>query len=287
MTRRTHPLIERPFLLGCALLLGLLVAAPGAQAGPWSRSQGKFYLKLEQGFFVANSYVDASGRVVKGTEYLGATTSLYAEVGIWKELHLMTYLPYSIARNTFNDGGSFLNFGGGDAIFGVQYTPPIPMAAKTAVRVEFKVPFYDVAGIEGPLATQFPAFGDGQLDVTFWLSAGYALRRTPLYFVAEVGYRHRTELFVGDGDTRKFGDGFVWQAQVGYTIKKRVLVSLNFGGLLPFKQDAWTKGYATLGPSLHIPIWKGLAAEARFDPIIWARNSSMGFGFGFGMSYRR
>lgn len=277
----------RAALLTCAIALGTLLGAPRAEAGPWTQSQGHFYLKLDQGFFVAKSYVDASGQVIKGTEYLGATTSLYAEVGIWKELHLMTYLPYSVARNTFRDGGRFLNVGGGDANFAVQYSPPFKIAAKTALRVVFKVPFYDVASIGGPLAAQFPAFGDGQMDVTFWLSAGYALRRKPLYFAAEVGYQHRTEVFVGKGDARHFGDGITWLAQVGYIIKKRVGISLNFGGLVPFRKDAWTKGYITLGPSLFVQVWRGLSLEARFDPILWAQNSSMGFGFGFGLSYKR
>jgi hypothetical protein len=273
-------------IVTAALAASLLIASP-ALAGPWTQNQGHFYLKVEQGFFVADSYVDASGQVIQGTQYLGATTSLYAEVGVWKGLHLMTYLPYSFARNTFDDGGRFLNAGGGDAQFGVQYSPPLRVATKTAVRVELKVPFYDMAGIEGPLATQFPAFGDGQLDVTFWLSAGYSLRRKPLYFLAEVGYRHRTEVTVGQGDGRRFGDGFVWLAQVGYTIKKRVGVSLTFGGVVPFREDAWTKGYVTLGPAVYVPVWRGLALEARFDPILWARNSSLGFGMGFGLSYKR
>jgi len=274
-------------LLLCAAGLSVLLDAPRAEAGPWTQDQGRFYLKMDQGFFVAKSYVDASGAVIKGTEYLGVTTSLYAEVGVWKGLHLMTYLPYSFARNTFRDGGRFLNVGGGDANFAVQYSPPFKMSAKTAVKVDFKVPFYDVAGIRGPLAAQFPAFGDGQLDVTFWLSAGYALPRIPLYFVAEVGYRHRTEVFVGHGDARRFGDGLVWLAQVGYIIRNRVGLGLNFGGLVPFREDAWTKGYISLGTALFVRLWRGLSAEARFDPILWARNSSMGFGFGFGLSYKR
>jgi len=276
-----------PALLPVALVIALVVTVTTAEAGPWTQNQGRFYLKVDQGFFVANSYVDASGQVIRGTEYLGATTSLYAEVGIWKGLHLMTYLPYTFARNTFEDGGRFLNAGVGDAQLGVQYSPPIRMASKTALRVEFKVPLYDVAGIEGPLAPQFPAFGDGQLDVTFWLSAGYSLPRRPLYFLAEVGYRHRTEVFVGQGDTRRFGDGLVWLSQVGYTIKKRVGVSLTFAGVVPFREDAWTKGYLTLGSGLYVLLGRGLAVEARFDPILWARNSSLGFGFGFGLSYKR
>ena len=66
-----------------------------------------------------------------------------------------------------------------------------------------------------------------------------------------------------------------------------MLVAVNFGGIVPFKNDGITKGYLTLGPSLYVPIWKGLAAEARFDPVVWARNSSRGYGFGFGLSYKR
>jgi len=268
-------------------VLGALSLSATVSAGPWTQSLGKAYVKLDQGFFLANSYVDASGRVVKGTEYLGITTSLYAEVGLWKGLHIQAYFPYTIAENTFGDGARFRNAGGGDAQLALQYSPPFRWPVKTAVRVDFKVPLYDVADIGGPLATQFPAFGDGQLDITFWLSVGYSLPRTPLYFFAELGYRHRTEVHVSDGDARTFGDGIAWFAQVGYTIQKLVLLSVNFGGVVPFQEDPWTKGYATLGPALYIPIYKGLAAEARFDPVVWAHNSAKGYGFGFGLSYKR
>ena len=160
-------------------------------------------------------------------------------------------------------------------------------AWRLAGRLELKVPLYDVGGIDGPLAPQFPAFGDGQLDVTFWLSGGYGFQKIPLYLFAEVGYRHRTEHYVGDGDSRRFGDGMALAFQVGYTIRRRVLIAANVNATVPFTEDAVTKGFVSVGPSLFIPVYKGLGVEARFDPIVWARNSSRGYGFGVGLSYKR
>lgn len=263
----------------------LLLGAADAGAGPWTKNLGQVYVKLNEGFFLADSYLDASGQVIEGTDYLGLTTSLYFEVGVWRGLQVWGYLPHVVARNSFDDGSRFLQAGGGDALVGLQVTP-IQLPFPWAVKLEVKLPMYDVGGIEGSLAPNFPASGDGQVDLTFYLSAGASLGSIPLYAFGEVGYRHRTEAYIGTGDTRSFGDGFAFFAQVGYTFFDRVLVALNSGGIIPFQNDGVTKAYVTLGPALVVPIWRGLAAEASFDPVIHARASSPGYGFGFGLSYK-
>lgn len=275
--------------------LALLLWANNAQAGPWTKGLGEFYIKVGEGFFLSDSYVDSSGRTVAGTNYLGATTSVYAEIGIYKGLQLQAYLPYTIAQNSFSSGrlDSALNVGGGDAVFAIQYSPPLPISFPLAVKIDVKVPLYDVGGIKGFDANSFPAFGDGQVDVGFWLSAGHALGSIPFYFFTEVGYRLRTESFVGTGNTNRFADGFVFSAQVGYTLFKRVLVAANVGGVIAFDmsdtslEGQVTKSYVSVGPSLYVPLWRGLAAEASFDPIVYSRNSAAGLGFSCGLSYKR
>jgi hypothetical protein len=277
------------------ICLALLAWASDAHAGPWTKGLGEFYVKVGEGFFLSDSYVDSTGKTVEGTSYLGATTSIYAEVGIYKGLQLIAYLPYTIAQNTFSSGrvDSALNVGGGDAVFAVQYSPPLPISFPFALKVDVKVPLYDVGGIKGFDANSFPAFGDGQVDVGFWVSAGHSLGSIPLYFFAEVGYRLRTEAFIGTGNSNSFADGFVFSAQIGYTLFKRVLLAANVGGVVAFDmsdtslEGQVTKSYITVGPSLYIPLWRGLAAEASFDPIVYSRNSAAGMGFSFGLSYKR
>ena len=272
------------------IAIALLLAAPGhALAGPWSKSWGEVYVKLGESIFLADSYVDASGQVVLGSEYLGATTFVYYEVGIWRGLMAWGYLPYLVAQNSFDDGSRYLQAGGADALLGLQYSPlfldlPVPLA----VRLEFKVPFYDVGGnAADPLASRYPAAGDGQLDVTFWLSAGGSVPGIPLYFFGEVGIRHRTEHYTGVGDDRALADGLTFAAQVGYTIRHRLLVAVTTGGVVPFSSDEVTKGYITVGPVLALLLPRGLALEAAVDPIAWARNASPGVGFSLGLSFKR
>ncbi len=275
----------------CTLALLALLATPTpAAAGPWSKGWGELYVKLGESLFLADSYVDASGRVVRGAEYLGATTSLYFEVGIWRGLMAWGYLPYIVAVNSFDDGSSYLQAGGADALVGLQYSPsealglPLPLA----VRLEFKAPLYDVGQHrDDPLASRYPAPGDGQLDMTLWLSAGGSLPGRPLYFFAEVGYRHRTEAYIGQGDTRAFGDGIALAAQVGYTFRRRMLLAANFNGVVPFSADEVTKGYLVVGPVLAVLMPRGLAIEFTVDPIVWARNASPGVGVSLGLSFKR
>jgi hypothetical protein len=231
--------------------------------------------------------------VISGTNYLGSTTSLYFEVGIWKELQVQGYLPYVIGINDQGEGGGkFMRLSGGDALLALQYGLPWPSLFPVAVRMEFKVPLYDVGGVEGALAGNFPAPGDGQLDVSFYLSAGGSLHNIPLFFFAEVGYRHRTEHYVGTGNVDAagepvpFGDGIPFFAQVGYTFFHRVTLSVNTGGILSFENDGRTKSYVTVGPSLYIPIKWGLAAEAGFDPMVYTLNSAPGYGFTVGLSFK-
>ncbi len=276
------------FIWGAVLAL-MLLAAP-AHAGPWTKNQGELYVKAGQGFFFANSYRDSAGVLQEGIEYLGATTSIYFEVGVLRGLQVWGYLPFVAARNAFDDDGtSWLRTSGGDALLGLQYTPhffKLPFPA--ALKLEVKVPFYDVNGVQGIYAARFPAPGDGQVDLTFWLSAGGSLTAIPLFFFAEVGYRLRTEAFVGTGPfSSSFGDGFTFFGSVGYTFFKRVIVAVNTGGVIPFADDIRTKGYMTLGPAVYVPIWRGLAAEASFDPMIYTnKNASPGMGFSFGLSFK-
>lgn len=278
-------------LLAIAAAVWLLLASAPAAAGPWTKSLKEVYVKLGQTFFLSDSYVNASGNVVSGTNYLGATTSVYFEVGLWKKLHLQAYLPYVIGINDPGDGSKFLRASGGDALLALQYGLPLPVDFPVAVKVEFKAPLYDVGGVEGGWSGSFPAPGDGQMDVTFWLSAGGSLSSIPLFFFAEVGYRHRTSLYVGRGNVEQgalvdYGDGIAYFVQVGYTFFERVTASVNSGAILSFQDDKRTKSYITLGPSLYVPIKWGLAAEASFDPMVYTRNSSPGLGFTVGLSFK-
>ena len=264
-------------------------AAKPASAGPWSKDLGQFYAKVGQDFFWADSFRDSSGKLVKGTNYLGSTTSFYGEVGLSRGFHLQAYLPYMVGRNSFDDGGSFSRGSGGDAIFALQFKPIWPLPFPVALRLEVKVPLYDVAGVDSPLAEQFPAPGDGQLDFSYWLSLGGSIDSLGIYLFAELGYIQRTEVFVGkgiEGDIT-FRDGVGFRAQAAYILFNRLHLGLTVNGVIAAASDETTKSTISVGPLIYCRLWEGLAVEASFSPAVYAKNSAMGMSAGLGLSYRK
>jgi hypothetical protein len=277
-------------LTGLALIASVLLASQpkSAHAGPWTKDLGHFYVKLNEGFFFSDSFIDASGRTVTGTDYLGITTSVYFEVGLWKGLQIQGLLPHTVGTNSFKDGTNTRRVGGSDMLLGLQAQIPVPIKLKLAARVEAKIPLYDIGKTTGTgLDNLFPALGDGQLDMTIWLAFGGGIPKLPVYAWGEVGYRFRTEAFIGEGpsDDRSFVDSIAWLGQVGWTFYKRMIVLVNFIGVMAVKSDPYTKSWITVGPALYLPVYKGLAIEANVDPIVYARNSAPGMSFAFGLSY--
>ncbi len=266
------------------LLIGLspLLLVASAHAGPWSKSAGELYVKLSGGAFLAGEYVDPAGRSADDVDFLGITTALYAELGLAERLHLVVYVPHVVARNAFaGTGDRYLSYGGGDARVGAQYSPPLPFPA--AIRIETKVPLYDLSepgGLEGPL---FPARGDGQIDVDGWLAAGGSAGA--LYGFAELGYRHRTATYTGGDMDQDYAGSALAYGQLGYTFGPSIIVALNAQAVVPLEDDGRTKGYATVGPSIYAPVGGGLALEGYYDATLWARAASRGQTVILGVSY--
>ena len=286
LDRRTS---RRPAIATGLVALAMLALAAGpAQAGPWTKDLGQFYVKLNEGVFVSDSFIDANGKTVAGTDYLGLTTSVYFELGVWRGVQLVGLVPYTVGRNSLSDGIRTLRAGGGDLLLGLQASPPWKLPLRLAARLEAKIPLYDVSRAPEIFATRYPAFGDGQLDLTLWFAAGGSFARS-FYTWAEIGYRFRTEGFVGDApsDGRSFSDSVAWLGQVGWSFYKRMVLAVNAIGVMALagKDDLYTKSYLTLGPSVYLPVYRGLAIEASFDPILYARNSAPGISFSFGVSY--
>lgn len=274
-------------LTGAGLTLGLLAASPVA-AGPWTREAGQAYVKLAEGWFFADEFVDASGQVQTGAAYLGQTTSIYAEVGLLPgdehRLHLQLYAPHTIGTNDFDGVGQFRSARLADTTVGVQYSSPW-RGLPHAVRVEAKIPFYDASEPGGLQAENFPLVGDGQVDYTLWLSLGGSIPNTPLYAFGEVGHRWRTETFIGEGLDRSFEDSLVAFGQLGGDVYGGVLLMINAQAVRPYAEDEFTKGYVTVGPALYAPVGAGIALEAGYDYTVWARNSANGQAVTVGVSY--
>ena len=264
-----------------ATTLAVVCVAGVARAGPWAKERGAFYLKVGESLFVGGAYRDRAGRTVSGVDYLGATTLAYFELGLGRGMQLIGVFPHVVARNRFDDGSRFLRASGGDAILGAQVTvgaAPFPLA----MRVDAKVPLYDTGGADA----RFPEAGDGQLDLTAWISAGGSLPDWPVYAFAEVGYRARTSVFLGDAGP-DYADTLALFGQAGVTLAECWLVVLNLGGAIALGRDAVTRSFVSLGPAVQWRWAHGLAIEAGVDPVVYANNASAGFGVSVGFSWTR
>lgn len=277
--------MNRPSFTRAAAVLSLLASAE-ASAGPWTRSLGEAYLKASTGLFLSNSFVGADGVVVGGADHTSVTTAFYGEVGIYDDLQLVLYVPYVVGINDY-ETTTYLSAGGGDLLIGAQWSSPW-LSIPHAIRADLKVPMYDVAP-RPTRSSSHPLFGDGQLDVTVWLSAGDSIPipSLPLYVFAEIGHRFRTESFVGRGvEGRSFADSLVYNGQVGFTLAGLTFAA-NTSGVMAYRsaEDRLTKSYVNLGGQLFAPLFEDFALEASVDGTLWASNSAKGLSVIAGVSY--
>ena len=270
-----------------ALLFASAFLPSVALAGPWTKGPGEAYVKFSQLYFTSNTFVDAQGNRVEGADYVATTSSLYAEVGVLENVHLQTFLPYIFSRNFFEEqDANYANVGFGDALFGVQWTP-VKTKVPWALKLETKVPLYDLGAVQGPQAIQFPALGDGQVDATLWAGVGASFYPVPVYALAEVGYRYRSGLYPGEDNGRRYKDTAVLNAQVGATLfDDKVIVAANLNGAFALGDDAFTQSFLTVGPSVAVYVWKKLALEATTSPMIYSKNNSPGTTYSLGISYQ-
>ena len=269
-------------------LIALAATPSDVLAGPWTKKRGEYYVKVSELYFSSNTFVAPNGERVAGTDYLALTTALYAELGLTKRVHLQGFLPWAFTRNAFEEQGTrYATVGLGDALLAIQATPfdlPLPWA----LRLEAKLPLYDVQGTGGGDALNFPALGDGQIDLTTWLSLGGSLWPTPVYFLGEVGYRRRTGVFYGEGIDLDFKDGVAFRAQAGYVHGERFLIAGNLNGIYTPVDDTFTQSFVTAGPALGLRLGaSNFWLEATVDPMLWSKNNAPGTTWSVGLSHRQ
>ena len=86
------------------------------------------------------------------------------------------------------------------------------------------------------------------------IQQGVNLYKGKLRLVYGLGIEYNNYRFKEDIDLQKDSDPLTYALNTDRDYRKNKLVSLhatvpfmlNFGGLIPFQEDAWTKGYATL-----------------------------------------
>ena len=299
MSRASAPHSFRPIQVALLVVaLASLSSLPQAEAGAWTRSFGDHYVKLGADFYKAISYVDpATGEEVSGLDFFGQQYSLYGEVGVlpWWPLQIGVLLPVSVGTLSFTDDNLFAEGERaratsarlGDLRVSVQ-TSILKKGFQLSPAIELKIPLYsnDSIGSEFDTWSQaFPMPGEGQIDVTAWLLMGSSIPKAPVFVQGGVGYRHRTEHFIGWDTDLEFVDGLPLTATVGATFG-RFLGMLQLDAIKNFREDETTAENVSLGFSAFVTVWKGLAVEARVAGDVWANNTSRGVSFGAGLSWR-
>jgi hypothetical protein len=270
-----------------------------AHAGAWTKEIGEFYAKAGGDVYRAFRYV-SPGTANQGGSYFGGQASAYAEAGVLPvhKGQLVVSVPFVIGTHSgmVSDPTGPVDVRATTARFGdlrvgaqVALHPKSPLAA----AIEVKIPMYanDSVGAAYPTLEQlFPLPGDGQVDVTGWLFAG-ATPWPRSFFEAGVGYRHRTEAFVGwePPEGTSFTDGIAWTAKGGYTLGAVLLIA-GTDGIVSIGDpaaDNLTREYVSLFGTALIDVAKGIAIEPRVSGEVWADHTSQGIGGGLGVSVRK
>lgn len=293
-----------------------------AIAGPWTRDQGSTYAKLGADYYTTTKYVlpaesglGATGDF--GTDgFFGHQYSLYVETGVsdaWP-IQLAIRAPLTISAVTFRASdainqvsGTARSIRGGD----LEFMPQVALSKKhpIALGLGVKVPLYNVDGVcPDSLYKDFCGRpGDGQTDLTPWLLAGGSLFKGKAWVEGQVGYRWRTEVFRNWDTDRAFVDSLAFGGTVGGKLGPVLLMgrldgNRNFTGFLYQKdygdplvqsaveanrgEDPFTMQSIRLGPAAMLQLDDHWALEARSAWDIWAQSTSIGVGFGFGISWQ-
>ncbi len=288
-------------LLGA--VVGALLVPLSASAGPWTKELGQHYVKVGADLFFTTDYVDArnpdTGDDAGFERFLGTNITAYGEVGVFPlwPIQLTVSLPLTIGVSTFKDTaligqgevGTTTAVRPGDLRVSVQ-TSILRKGFQLAPQIEVKVPLYSndrVGSRLGPYRQWVAIPGEGQIDITPMMLMGGSIptKAVPLWVEGGVGYRFRTEAFIGWDTDLVLVDSIPFYAAFGLAPGKSWVV-IRIDGNKNIKADEVTREAVTLGPSVGVTVWKGLAIEARIAGDLVANNAPRGISAGLGVSWR-
>ncbi|MCA9667083.1 MAG: hypothetical protein KC503_15905 [Myxococcales bacterium] len=300
-------------LVAAALLVATLSSARDAQANPWTRDAGHFYVNLNYSRISARSLFAADGSSLSlrdvdldgvSERFTQNVLALYGEVGIISRWLTATVNATLLRHAKLDLQGSTLGLG--DITLGFWsglLTGPIRLSAGIA----FGLPTGDPAPTadnptDAGVAAVLPT-GDGEFDVEFMLAAGYAFggrgKTWPLshYVVGRVGYHVRTtpreQAF---GDPKDFPDAFNWRFEVGtkipYTFVDRFWLIVRLYGTEIFSGDAGQNAtglgpvvFTSYGIEIYGRIVAGLGASFGFNGAFRAKGLPAGANLAWSLSY--
>lgn len=281
----------RASLLLCALLASTLLPA-AAHAGPWVKQPGQTYIKVGGGVFESDKIYDLAGDLQElEFTYANQSATIYAEVGVAKDLGILVATSFYQAGNTLRlTKEEFTNSGFGDLDLGVQWQAWSGDGCVAAVNAVGRAPLYSgvlsadaQVGTSGSSLTREeryrPALGDGSYDVSVTGAVGCSLHPFPGWVAAEAGPRLRT---------RGFGSGAQFAFDVGaFVIPERLALTLRADGVLRLSEqnERPTKWYVSFGGGAIIPIAGGVALELSGSYIPVGAFVAQGWSAGAGVSW--
>lgn len=275
-------------------LLGLLVAAQ-ASAGAWTKDAGSYYTKAGGDGFWALSWAQSGVQARDQDRFLGQQYSLYGEFGLLKAhpVQIAGSLPLSVGTLWFvrRDNGTRAEGRATVHRMGdIRLRPQVALHPDKpiALAVEVKIPGYRVDTVcdDNPaFLVLCPRPGDGQIDIQPMVLGGGQVGKKGFAELG-VGYRHRTEIFLGWDTDFEFGDSLVVEGGGGAWAGKLLVMGKVDANVL-FRSDATSAQYVRLGPSVLFDVAEGIGIEARTQADVTAVNAPRGLGFGVGISARK
>ncbi|MBH23277.1 MAG: hypothetical protein CMH57_02210 [Myxococcales bacterium] len=273
-----------------ATLAALSLIASTGEAGPWVRKPGSTYTKLNLARFSADQSFNQG--VDTGLQYMGTTVNLYNEIGLPYRLQLITDVPYVFGRNNSPQGVNYLNNTFGDARFelGHGLVEGLPLL----LAVEAKLPFYSTVADDDETfsafsATResFPDAGDGNVDVTPKVGAGYSFHPIPAWVTAELGYRVRLDGFA-DGIFASLGGGvFVLGEHVALNMFSNAVFNVEDD---PNPELRATREFVYVQGSVfarYQPWFEGLGLSVGVGWLPYTKNAAAGNDISVGLSYEQ
>jgi len=276
-------------------MLTLLLMSGLADAGPWTRELGSFYVQGGGDVYVPSEYVERGKSVtVSEDEFTGHLYTLYGEVGVSPKhpVQVVFSVPFARYRVDFEREDPFKTAEGfvtTNRFQDLRIMPQVALhkSAPIAVGVEFKQPLYSNRSI----CKKYNTFqeicaipGHGQNDITPWFLLGGSAKNAPFWGEIGVGYLYRTENFHKWNPKIELSDGFTWQTTTGANLGKSFWM-IKTKGVKNFKSDKVTNEYASIAPGALFTAWDHVGLDLHVGWEVWANNQSRGVTYGAGVSW--
>ncbi|MCB0325933.1 MAG: hypothetical protein KDD69_20290, partial [Bdellovibrionales bacterium] len=259
----------------------------------WVHGFGEGYVK---GSFSYYSSSDSFNQGVStGLQFESFTYRVYAELGLPANFQFAFDVPYQVAVNESGSGIEYNNHTFGDVNLRLDYGLPTPIPM--SINVGVKIPAYTPIGRQGDdgvvtldgqtwTLETFPDVGDGQVDLTATISAGYSFPTVPIWLNADLGYQHRFGVFV-DGLYAALGvGGYVWPGHIAVGVYSNGIFTLTEDedpDVRASKEYIYTQGYLLITGAPWVPDL-GLTFAVGGTP--YAEQTSKGIDYSVGLSYQ-